>query len=333
MESIMKAHNILIPTDFSEESISVLKLAESFVNDFGSTIHLMHVVPVTKYFAESFAHIGYPYDLEKELYPKALNVAHNKLESLAEKYIKKENRGRMVSIIDRSPSSAIIQQANSGRYDIIIMATRGEHGSEFLRGSVTEKVIRRSEIPVFSMEKPFKAEDLNNIMVPLDMSDASFVALPVAVQIANTFGASLTLFHSVELYTADVEMIPLFPPFDDEDAIKGSLLNKVGEYLDRNKELGLKFVRDDEKGIYTFVGDLNGEKLSIKVRVKVTKGFSANRDIVDYANGNADMVIMSTHGHTGLARLFLGSTTEQVSQHVHVPLLTVRPDKQKESKK
>ncbi len=329
----MKAHHILIPTDFSEQSVSVLKLANSFVEDLGSTIDLMHVVPVTKYFAESFAHIGYPYDLEKELYPKALNVAHKKLESLAKKYIKKEHRGKMITIIERSPSSAITHQANSGKYDLILMSAKGEHASEFLRGSVTEKVIRHSEIPVLSMDEPFDEDGLENIMVPLDLSDVSFQALPIAVQLAQMYDGKITLFHSVELYAADVEMIPLYPPFDNEEAIRQSLLNKVEDFLEKRKDLNLKFVRDEKEDKFSIDGTFDGKKFSIEVVPEIRKGFSANRDIVDYANEHADLIIMSTHGHTGLTRLFLGSTTEQVAQHIRVPLLTVRPSKTKEAKK
>ncbi len=321
----MKAHNILIPTDFSETSNSILKLAESFVSEFGSTIHLMHVVPVTQYFRESFEHIGYPYDLEQQIYPTAQKAAQEKLEKLAEEHIKKEHRGKVITTIDRKPSKAITEEANSGKYDAILMATRGRDATEFLRGSVTEKVIRRSEIPVLSLDTHFDKDTLNNIMVPLDMSESSFAALPPAIQLAHKFNAGITLFHSVELYTADVELVPLFPPFDNEEAVRVSLLNRMAKYISENTFLGATLNRNDDKKVYSITVKDDEGSYDIQLHAVVTKGFSANRDIVDYANENADLVVMSTHGHTGLARLFLGSTTEQVSQHVHVPLLTVRP--------
>lgn len=325
----MKAHNILIPTDFSETSNSIFQLAESFVNEFGSTIHLMHVVPVTQYFSESFEHIGYPYDLEQKIYPTAQSVAQEKLEKLAEEHIKKEHRGKIITVIDRAPSKAITHEGNSGKYDAILMATRGRDATEFLRGSVTEKVIRRSNIPVLSLDTPFDKNTLNNIVVPLDMSESSFAALPTAIRLAHKFNSGITLFHSVELYTADVELVPLFPPFDDEEAVKVSMLNRVVKYLGKNGDLGAKLNRDDENKVYSITVKDDEGSYDIPLHAVVTKGFSANRDIVDYSNENADLVVMSTHGHTGLARLFLGSTTEQVSQHVHVPLLTVRPSEEK----
>lgn len=326
----MRTHQVLIPIDFSEQSISVLEVAQSFVKEFGSVIHLLHVVPVTRYFAESFAHVGYPYDFEKDIYPKALDEAHKQLEKLAEKYVKAENRGKIISVIDRSPANVIIEQARANRYDLILMATRGSNNSEFLRGSVTEKVIRKSEIPVLSMEKPFKIKGMSNIMVPIDLSEISFVSVPVAFQFAQRFGSEITFFHSIELYTADVEIAPILPPLNTEEMVHVSLLNRTVDYLNKYSELGLTFSRDDDHEEYALQGKIDGKKASVKVNIKIMRGFSANRDIVDYANESADMVIMSTHGHTGLARLILGSTTERVSQHVHVPLLTVRPPKKED---
>lgn len=324
----MKTHHILVPVDFSEPSTAILETAEAFIKEFGSIIHLMHVVPVTRYFSESFAHVGYPFDMEKEIYPKALDNAHNKLEELAEKYIIKGNRGEIITVIDRSPANAIIEQSKKTKFDLIMMATRGSHGSEFLRGSVTEKVIRKSEIPVLSMEKPFKIGELDNIMVPLDLSKTSFVSVPVAFQLANRFKSNITFFHSIELYTADVEIAPLMPPVNSEEAVRNALLSRTHDYFNKYSELGLELVRNDEKEEYAIKGEIAGKKAEVKVAVKITRGFSANRDIVDYANEHADMVIMSTHGHTGLARLLLGSSTERVSQHVTAPLLTVRPPKE-----
>jgi nucleotide-binding universal stress UspA family protein len=61
------------------------------------------------------------------------------------------------------------------------------------------------------------------------------------------------------------------------------------------------------------------------VKSIVKKGFSAHTEICDYANENADLVVMSTHGRTGIARILLGSTTGIVAQHLKKPLLTVRP--------
>lgn len=322
----MKIQRILIPTDFSEQSLSVFKLANVFVDVFGSTIDLIHVVPVTKYFSESFEHLGYPYDLDKDLYPKALNVAHEKLEELAKQYVKKEHRGKIITLVERKASEAICRQANEGGYDLLLMSSKGEHESKFMRGSITEKVIRHSHIPVLTMEEPFHESGLKTVMVPIDMSELSMAALPFAIEIAHQFEAGILLFHSIELYAADVEMVPLYPPLDSEEVVSKSLLGRVEKYFEEHADLGFKLNRNDDTEKHFIKGEREGHGYSVPVETVVQKSFSAHHDIVDYANEKADMVVMSTHGRTGLSRLLLGSTTEQVAQHVSVPLLTVRPD-------
>ena len=61
----------------------------------------------------------------------------------------------------------------------------------------------------------------------------------------------------------------------------------------------------------------------------IEKGVSAHIGIEEYAPSHADVVVMATHGHSGLAHFFLGSTTEKVAQSLDMPVLTVKPDTSK----
>lgn len=59
----------------------------------------------------------------------------------------------------------------------------------------------------------------------------------------------------------------------------------------------------------------------------ITKGLSAHYEVTEYANEHADMIVMTTHGRSGLNHLFLGSTTERVVHATDIPVLTWRPVK------
>jgi nucleotide-binding universal stress UspA family protein len=60
----------------------------------------------------------------------------------------------------------------------------------------------------------------------------------------------------------------------------------------------------------------------------VVIGTSVAREILDHADEiAADLIVMTTHGRHGMARFFLGSTTERVLRTASVPVLTVRVDK------
>ncbi|HBX65336.1 MAG TPA: universal stress protein, partial [Balneolaceae bacterium] len=69
-----------------------------------------------------------------------------------------------------------------------------------------------------------------------------------------------------------------------------------------------------------------GGDVKINFKSVILKSVVAHHEIVDYANENADLVVMSTHGRTGLSRMLLGSTTEQVIQHLKKPQITIKPD-------
>jgi nucleotide-binding universal stress UspA family protein len=62
------------------------------------------------------------------------------------------------------------------------------------------------------------------------------------------------------------------------------------------------------------------------MNMAIERGISAHHAITEYAAQNADMVIMTTHGRSGLSHLFLGSTAEKVVRHVKLPLITVKPE-------
>tara|TARA_A200000113_G_scaffold207819_1_gene205666 strand:- start:807 stop:998 length:192 start_codon:yes stop_codon:yes gene_type:complete len=60
------------------------------------------------------------------------------------------------------------------------------------------------------------------------------------------------------------------------------------------------------------------------LKTVVFKGVSAHHEIVDYADKNGDLMVMSTHVRTGLAHILIGSITEQAARHSKKRMLTIR---------
>ena len=139
------------------------------------------------------------------------------------------------------------------------------------------------------------------IVFPTDFSDSSLQALSLARRMAAVLDAELHCVYTVEephIY-ATLDMGPVPVPTADELASTAStrLNNFVAEKL-----TGL-------------------EKPAVG---KVLIGRPAE-EIVAYANGvNAEMIIMSTHGYSGVRHVILGSTTEAVLRHAECPVLSVR---------
>jgi universal stress protein A len=142
---------------------------------------------------------------------------------------------------------------------------------------------------------------LNSILVPIDFSAESEKALAYAVPFARQFGAKLTLLHVVEpVVTPD--FAKSFPLAMEND----KLMAECRRHLER-------IVKDSEIE----------PRLVEKTLVRYGRTFN---EIADAARTlRVDLIIISTHGYTGLKHTLLGSTTERVVRHAPCPVLVVRP--------
>mgnify|MGYP003626424458 FL=1 len=330
----MKVKKVLIPTDFSENSNTAISAANTFIDLFACKVDLIHIVPVSVYLGESISSMGLPLDMGGDIYPKIVENARQKLKEFSTKYFKEGTVGKLIVDIDRKPSNAIVEHAEKGKYDMIIMSAKGEHSSIFLHGSTTEKVVRNSKVPVLALDNQLHHDKINSVMVPTDMSDFSLEAIPIAFEMASKFKATIHLFSVFELYTSGVRMSPAegtegleyVNPINKEGLYSG-LMNRLENFFQKYDEGQFSLILHDELYSGEIVKTEGAESISIPLKIEIEKGFNAYRDIIEYANEHAHMVIMNTHGRTGLSRFLLGSTTEHVAQHLTAPLLTVHKGK------
>ncbi len=314
---------ILVPTDFSDHSTAAYNMAQKLAERFGATVDFIHVIQTLHYFNKSIAKLSVPLKTEEDLYPQLQKQASHKVNKLLEEYLQPQNRGESVVRIAPKPSRAIAKYAEEGDYDLVLMATLGEHESNFLIGSVAEKVIRYSSVPVLSTRKS-SLDTISNVLLPTDGSQLSLKALPLAVSVALTFDASITLFHVQELYGTAGESREKNPYKSDKENIRDVIYDAMEEFFEHTwDKIELRRGEDYESQLIYHEGASNA---TINMEMVIARDISAHRSITDYANENADMIVMTTHGRSGLAHVFLGSTTEKVARHVKLPVLTVKPD-------
>ena len=143
------------------------------------------------------------------------------------------------------------------------------------------------------------------IVVPIDGSGWSERAIPHAVDIAHSNNSELILLH-------------VFKPPAHEF---------VGEISLAHQEDQLLQLREEAKQYLMAVRNkIRSEKVT--VRVQFIEGTGVAGIICDYINSeNVDLVVMSSHGRTGISRLIFGSVANQVMEAVHIPVLIIRPDK------
>ncbi len=140
---------------------------------------------------------------------------------------------------------------------------------------------------------------LKKILVPVDFSACSEKALQYAIPFARQFGASMTLVYVVHLNYTGAEYGPIdFPLLEQQ-------LQENGE-----------------KQLAALVKNQIRDQVPAETLVRTGRAAS---EIVEVAKErNIDLIIISTHGYTGLKHVFLGSTTENVVRYAPCPVLTVR---------
>ena len=113
------------------------------------------------------------------------------------------------------------------------------------------------------------------------------------------------------------------PGESEENAARKGVMAKLAERYD-GEDGSPRFSADTPEGGQLSVED-GAAAANVPVKVSVVRGVSAHYEIERAAVDRADMVVMATHGHSGLAHLVMGSTAEKVAQYVDKPVLTLRP--------
>ncbi len=145
----------------------------------------------------------------------------------------------------------------------------------------------------------------DRILVPLDGSEVANQALPYAQQLAEQSGAELVLFRVV-------------PSLESVVAIQNNL-----PYVKLNLDQQQSLVDDAASWLQRLADNLQVH--GIKAKAVTDVGEAADR-IVDYSiAGKINMIVMSTHGRSGLARWRYGSVAAKVMTEAKCPLLLVRP--------
>ena len=144
---------------------------------------------------------------------------------------------------------------------------------------------------------------IKSILVPTDFSDLSLTAMEYAKTFSIIFNTRIYLIHVVE----DITVL----------AFHTAELNPETALRDKTDKAGAEL---NEFLANKFPGDNN-------IALVVRRG-EAYREIIKFAQEERiDLIVLSTHGRTGLSHLLMGSVAEKVVRHSTVPVLTVKPEK------
>jgi nucleotide-binding universal stress UspA family protein len=204
------------------------------------------------------------------------------------------------------PVHAILHAADRQAADVIVMSTHGRGGfGRMLYGSVADQVLRHASVPVLLVpsivEHAWPSDRPLRLLIPLDGSTLAEDALQSAELLAEVLESRSTLLRVVEPPSQPLHGDGCaYLPFDQDAELADArryLQDQVGRLRERGRQ----------------------------AEATVAVGPSA-RVIAEIARGQeADVIVMTTHGHGGLSRLILGSVATSVLRRTTVPLLLARP--------
>lgn len=147
--------NILVPTDFSASANAALAYAKDLADKFDAHVHLLHVVPVPNFYSAGIELSTAPL---KEVMLEAQAAARETLSLRGQEIDLPENRLTVHSTIGL-PVSEIFRFIEDHAIDLVVMGTHGRGMVEhLLLGSVAERVVRRSPVPVLTVHGPRASE-------------------------------------------------------------------------------------------------------------------------------------------------------------------------------
>ena len=285
---------ILVPTDFSPPSDAALSYARLLGKTFDASLHLLHVTG---------AHSSPPRTPadSRDRVPAALRDLRNRLTA--------DDRSPDVAVLAveaPDPAAQIVRTARSMDASLIVMGTHGRDGiARVLMGSVTEKVVRTAPCPVLTTNSALRAspKGFRRILVPTDFSAPSDAALDCARRLASGFAASVHLLHVLAEVSASggtgSELFVTEPP--EARSLR---------LIDARDRLNHRITAND--------------RAALRATTEVIFGSPA-QTIVDYAADNQfDLIVMGTHGRTGMAHLLVGSVAERVVRTAGCPVFTTQ---------
>jgi nucleotide-binding universal stress UspA family protein len=209
------------------------------------------------------------------------------------------------AVREGDPAETILAYARTVSADLIVMGTHGRTGvNRVVSGSVTERVTRVSDVPVFTVRADGATptpDTYDTVLLPTDGSDCAEAAVDHAVALAEAFDAEIDVVSVVDVNTvaAQSELTNARLVLDE---LEGQAENAIERVVDRVSEVGIA-----------------GE-------TAVIQGAPAS-GVMDYAEeAGVDLIVMGTHGRSGIDRFLLGSTTERLIRHASVPVVSVRGD-------
>ncbi|HXV81896.1 MAG TPA: universal stress protein [Candidatus Binatia bacterium] len=287
---------IIVGHDLAGGGETALKSALALAKRCGAALRVVHVVEPLHAYQRISHPLTSPYTLEEITEKTGARLreltASPELSRVQVEYEVRKGK----------PFIELIIAARAWLADLIAVGDTSQVEEPFL-GGTSERILRKAFVPVMVAKKPLSFE-AKTFLVPTDFSSCARKAAEEALMLAKSFSGRVIFFHVLDLYSSYTVAyaqelgvsVPTPPPSPEE--------------LEPEWE--------------SFLAGLDLEKVGWE---KCAEDGQAAAAIVRKAKEmQADMIVIGTHGRSGLPHMLLGSVAEKVVRTASCPILTIRPE-------
>jgi nucleotide-binding universal stress UspA family protein len=288
---------ILVALDFGDSSLEALRQARALAHDLGGSLAACHVVPTAHDLTAIFPERALSAQVES-----AGEDARTR-EALVEHARSKAGLELTEVFVERGAAYAeIVRCADRWRADFVVIGSHGRAGlARAILGSVAERVARHAHCSVL-VARPFEGNGV--VLAATDLSDPSLPAIAAGAAAAKRAGARLVVVSVIEWpsfvsssFVGVMGTLPALPPIELQMQLRDATRSTLERAMEQVGAVG---------------------------EARVLEGSAASAIVSCAEELRSQLVVVGSHGRSGLARLALGSVAESVIRNASCSVLTVR---------
>ncbi len=289
---------ILCATDLGPGGDRAVREAHGWADRYGAALVFVHAIPDA-----SRLHVLFPQFAQSafEALPDALLKAADAVSGRVEQLTGRPRAEVEVKVDVGSPAAVIVDQAEELKADLLVIGATGKDEARPSLGQVALRVIRHAHSPVLVARA---GAEHGPILVASDLSNPAFPAISAGAFLAQGMGEQLSVIH-----VADFPQVSLPSP-------EAAGLGVAFALNDEDLQLLRESARDRLNSAMSRLG-ITGQCL-------VEQGIPAVHVVAAARRLEARLLVIGTEGRTGLRRMLLGSTAEQILSDAGCPVMVVR---------
>lgn len=320
-----QANHILVPVEIHENAVPVVAWAALLARTLQSRLTLLHVnesLEPLKY-RPTLPHESIPGDTPslEEWRNTYVDHARQELKRLAEQC--GPNLSVETVVLEGRAHATILAYLERTPCDLVVMGTHGRPWYQRLfLGSTADTVLRASSLPVLivqNLAQAHKRPQLQTFLLPTDFSAGAKVSAAWTLRLASQTAAEVLLVHAVENPLLDLY---------DPDTVEIDFHKIMEESRQHPPRSAQPFWEHAHRVAHAKLISIRQQLLAAQVQVEplVREGPAAETIVQVAEQKDVDLIVMATHGRSGVRRFVLGSVTEKVIRTAPCPVLAIRSE-------